>query len=62
MERTKFTLDLDGDVYEALKFIKENEGRTMSFVINKILRDVLIDEVTGALSLAIAPAASEEIN
>lgn len=41
MEKIKTSISLDKDVYEQIKSIGENEDRSFSQQVNKILKDYL---------------------
>ncbi|MDM8310795.1 toxin-antitoxin system protein [Clostridium cadaveris] len=41
MEKTKTSISLDKDVYDKIKEIGENEDRSFSQQVNKILKDFL---------------------
>ncbi|WP_346935332.1 toxin-antitoxin system protein [Clostridium sp.] len=41
MEKVKTSISLDKDIYEQIKTIGENEDRSFSQQVNKILKDFL---------------------
>ena len=41
MEKTKTSISLDKDIYDKIKILGENEDRSFSQQVNKILKDFL---------------------
>jgi hypothetical protein len=44
MEKVKTSISLDKDIYNKIKSIGENEDRSFSQQVNKILKDFLVKE------------------